>query len=97
MDCQTDGNFLGAVEYLKDGIANEAAELTLGSLARRQFNAPVPGVASGADDIGFLHALESYQTVAAYETEKKITALRNRRRLTPAGFHLRAGAGVVGD
>jgi hypothetical protein len=68
LDRQTDDDFPWAIEYLEELIAEQAMIFTWGALASRQFNASVPRMAFGADDVGFLHALANYHPVTRNST-----------------------------
>ena len=52
---EADGDLDRPVENFKHVIAQQAAEFAGASRAACEFDAPVAGVAVGADDIGFFH------------------------------------------
>jgi hypothetical protein len=74
---QSEGDLAGAVETLKQMVADPAAKLACHSRARSQFDAAIAGIARRADNGRLSHNQESYHDRPRISTVKAF-AYRNR-------------------
>ena len=58
---EADGYVSGAVEHLKNMVAQQTTEFAPGPLFGNQFKAAVAGMAVGTGDVGFLHRINMRQ------------------------------------